>query len=86
MRIHHSYTALNIGRLKGAVNIDVDAVAGRLNELKPYKDKPVFIYCSHSQRSRRVSKLLSENGFQKIYNINGGMSLVNELDAYPVSL
>ena len=75
------YTALNIGRLKGAVNIDVDAVAGRLNELTPYKDKPVFIYCSHSQRSRRISKLLVENGFKKVYNINGGMSLVNELDA-----
>src|SRR5690349_15678654 len=75
------YTALNIGRLKGAINIDIDAVAGRLNELAPYKDKPVFIYCSHSQRSRRVSKLLSENGFKKIYNINGGMSVVNEMDA-----
>ncbi len=75
------FTALNIGRFKNAVNIDVDAVAGRLNELTPYKDKPVFIYCSHSQRSRRISKLLSENGFKKIYNINGGMSLVNELDA-----
>lgn len=75
------HTALNIGRLKGAVNIDVDAVPRRLNELTSYKDKPVFIYCSHSQRSRRISKLLSENGFKKIYNINGGMSLVNEMDA-----
>jgi rhodanese-related sulfurtransferase len=75
------YTALNIGRLKGAININIDAVPGRLNELEPYKEKPVFIYCSHSQRSRRVSKLLSENGFKKIYNINGGMSVVNEMDA-----
>lgn len=75
-----SHTALNIGRFKGAVNIDVNAVAGRLDELGSYKEKPVFIYCSHSQRSRRISKLLSENGFKKVYNINGGMSLVNELD------
>ncbi len=74
------HTALNIGRLKGAMNIDINAVAGRLNEINGYKDKPVFIYCSHSQRSRRVSKLLSENGFKKIYNINGGMSIVNEMD------
>ena len=75
-----THTALNIGRLKGAKNIDVNAVAGRLSEINGYKDKPVFIYCSHSQRSRRVSKLLSENGFKKIYNINGGMSVVNEMD------
>lgn len=74
-------TALNIGRLKGSVNITIDSVPAHLEELKKYIDKPIFIYCSHSQRSRRVSKLLAENGFKKIYNINGGMTLVNELDA-----
>jgi rhodanese-related sulfurtransferase len=73
-------TALNIGRFKGAVNIAIDSVPGRMNELIKYKNEPVFVYCSHSQRSRRVSKLLSENGFKKIYNINGGMSQVNEMD------
>jgi rhodanese-related sulfurtransferase len=73
-----SHTALNIGRIKGAINIDIDAVPARLEELKKYTDQPVFIYCSHSQRSRRVSKLLAENGFKKVYNINGGMSVVNE--------
>jgi rhodanese-related sulfurtransferase len=71
-------TAINIGRLKGAVNITIDSVPARLAELKKYADQPVFVYCSHSQRSRRVSKLLAENGFQKVYNVNGGMSIVNE--------
>jgi rhodanese-related sulfurtransferase len=73
-------TALNIGRIRGAVNIPVDSVTAHLTELSKFKDQPIFIYCSHSQRSRRVSKLLIENGFQKIYNINGGMTLVNEYD------
>ncbi len=74
-------TALNIGRIKGSVNITSDSVSARLPELKKYIDKPIFIYCSHSQRSRRISKLLAENGFRQVYNINGGMTLVNELDA-----
>jgi rhodanese-related sulfurtransferase len=74
-------TALNIGRFKGSVNITIDSVPAHLTELKKYINKPVFVYCSHSQRSRRVSKLLAENGFRKVYNINGGMTLVNELDA-----
>lgn len=74
------HTALNIGRLKGAVNIDIDSVRAHLEELKKYTDQPVFLYCSHSQRSRSVSKLLAENGFKKVYNINGGMSVVNESD------
>ena len=73
-------TALNIGRIRGSVNITIDSVPARLAELTKYKDQPVFIYCSHSQRSRRVSKLLAENGFKKVYNINGGMTLLNESD------
>ncbi|HLA59679.1 MAG TPA: rhodanese-like domain-containing protein [Puia sp.] len=73
-------TALNIGRIRGSVNITIDSVPARLNELTKYKDQPVFIYCSHSQRSRRVSKFLAENGFKKVYNINGGMTQLNELD------
>ena len=75
-----SSTALNIGRIKGAVNINISDVPAHLTELKKYIDQPVFVYCSHSQRSRRVSKLLAENGFTKVYNINGGMSQVNRTD------
>src|SRR3954454_1062414 len=52
-------TALNIGRIKGSVNITIDSVHSRLAGLMKYKDQPVFIYCSHSQRSRRVSKFLA---------------------------
>lgn len=73
-------TALNIGRIRGSLNITIDSVPARLAELTKYKDQPVFIYCSHSQRSRRVSKFLAENGFKKVYNINGGMTLLNESD------
>jgi rhodanese-related sulfurtransferase len=75
------YTALNIGRIRGSVNISIDSVSAHLPELKKYAGQPVFVYCSHSQRSRRVSKLLAENGFKKVYNINGGMTLVNESNA-----
>jgi rhodanese-related sulfurtransferase len=74
-------TALNIGRIRGSINITIDSVPARIAELTKYKDQPVFIYCSHSQRSRRVSKFLAENGFRKVYNINGGMTLLNESDS-----
>src|SRR5450631_4941740 len=74
-------TALNIGRIRGSVNITIDSVPAHLGELKKYINQPVFVYCSHSQRSRRVSKLLAENGFKEVYNINGGMTQLNELDA-----
>ncbi len=73
-------TALNIGRIRGSVNVTSDSVPAHLAQLKKYIDQPVFVYCSHSQRSRRVSKLLAENGFRKVYNINGGMTELNDLD------
>jgi rhodanese-related sulfurtransferase len=75
-------TTFNIGRIRGSVNITIDSVPARLAELTKYKDQPVFIYCSHSQRSRRVSKFLAENGFKKVYNINGGMTLLNKSDSH----
>jgi rhodanese-related sulfurtransferase len=71
-------TFRDIGRIRGSVNISIDSVPGHLAALKKYINQPVFVYCSHSQRSRRVSKLLAENGFKNVYNINGGMTVVNE--------
>ena len=69
-----SSKSLNIGRLKGAKNIDIRELSSRLKEIEAYKNKPVFVYCSHSQRSRRVGKMLADSGFQNIVNINGGVS------------
>ena len=69
---------MNMGHIKGAVNINIDSFSDHLEDLKKYKDEDIFVYCSHSQRSRRVSKLLADNGFKNVYNINGGMSVANE--------
>jgi rhodanese-related sulfurtransferase len=71
--------SLNIGRLKGAVNIDVNEVKNRLDEIRAYKDKPVFVICSHSQRSRVCSKLLADSGFTHVINVNGAMTEFNLL-------
>lgn len=69
-----SASGLNIGRFKNATNIDIRQLAARLNELQGFKNSPVFVYCSHSQRSRRASKMLADSGFTKVFNINGGMT------------
>jgi rhodanese-related sulfurtransferase len=69
-----SSESLNIGHLKNATHIDIRQLPQRWKELLVYKDKPVFIYCSHSQRSRRASRLLSDSGFTRVYNINGGLT------------
>jgi rhodanese-related sulfurtransferase len=73
-------TMLNIGRIKGSVNIPIDSIRAHLADLRKHIDEPIFLYCSHSQRSRKVSKLLADSGFKHIYNINGGMSLMNAMN------
>jgi rhodanese-related sulfurtransferase len=65
---------LNIGRVKNSLHIDIRELPKRWKELLAYKDKPLFIYCSHSQRSRRASRLLADSGFTKLYNVNGGLT------------
>lgn len=71
-----SSSSYNLGHLKGAKNVDVRELGRRLSEIKEYKSKPVFVYCSHSQRSRRAGKMLADSGFTNIFNINGGMTAV----------
>jgi len=69
-----SSPALNIGRLQNALHINITQLPQRWKELSEYKNKPVFIYCSHSQRSRRASRLLADSGFTNVFNINGGLT------------
>src|SRR3569832_2792521 len=69
-----SSPALNLGHLQNALHINITQLPQRWKELSEYKNKPVFIYCSHSQRSRRASRLLADSGFTKIFNINGGLT------------
>jgi rhodanese-related sulfurtransferase len=76
-----SSMGMNLGRFKNAVNIEVRNLGKRISEISNYKDKPVFVYCSHSQRSRRASKMLADSGFTRVYNINAGMTGLRQLPA-----
>ena len=76
-----TFASYNLGHLKGARNIDIGQLGKRLSEIQDYKDQPVFVYCSHSQRSRRAGKMLADSGFTNIFNINGGMTAMHYTDA-----
>lgn len=59
-------------RIKGAINIpssgDIESAADTLN-----RNFALFLYCSTDYRSRRAADLLSEKGFKKLYNLEGGI-------------
>jgi rhodanese-related sulfurtransferase len=67
----------NIGRIKGAINIplqDLQQNPGAVKQLDKYKDKDVYLICSHSYRSRSASRILLNNGFTHVNNVQGGMT------------
>jgi rhodanese-related sulfurtransferase/DNA-directed RNA polymerase subunit RPC12/RpoP len=66
------------GAIKNAINIPVQELESRMSELEKYKDKEIIVYCSHSHRSPRASYMLTQNGFKKVTNMLGGMSVWKE--------
>lgn len=62
-----------LGKINGVINIPVQELSTRLNELSNYKDKEVAVICRSGNRSRTASNILSQNGFKKVYNVEGGM-------------
>jgi rhodanese-related sulfurtransferase len=62
------------GRIRNAINIPIQELESRLNELDAYRNKEILVYCSHSHRSPQAAWLLNQNGFKKVDNLLSGMS------------
>lgn len=60
------------GSIAGAINIPIDEIRERLNEIEHLKDKKVIVHCATGYRSYIVTKLLSNLGFRDISNLSGG--------------
>ncbi len=61
------------GHIAGAMNIPVDELEKRLNELKKYKNFEIIVYRRSGNRSRRASEILVRHGFKYVYNLSGGI-------------
>jgi rhodanese-related sulfurtransferase len=61
------------GRIKGAKHIPLKELKTRLNELSKYKDKSVVVYCRSGNRSAQACDILTNNEFEKVVNLQGGI-------------
>lgn len=66
---------VEMGAIKGSINIEVDALRDRLNELD--KNKKYIIYCAVGIRGYIALRIMKENGFKEVYNLSGGYSTYN---------
>jgi len=59
--------------IKGAQNLVYDNdFKNKIEQLD--KSKPVAVYCKTGRRSKECSKILSDAGFKKIYELDGGIT------------
>jgi len=72
------YEVMN-GKIDGFVNIPLDSLRQRINEIP--KDKPVYVHCHSGLRSYIACRILTGNGYD-CYNLAGGWrlyeSVINE--------
>jgi rhodanese-related sulfurtransferase/DNA-directed RNA polymerase subunit RPC12/RpoP len=64
----------DFGSLQHAINIPLQELSNRISEIDSLKGKEIIVYCSRSHRSPQASYMLSQQGFTKIINMDGGMS------------
>ncbi|HSD64337.1 MAG TPA: rhodanese-like domain-containing protein [Ignavibacteriaceae bacterium] len=63
-----------LGKIDGVINIPVQQLDKRIDELNNYKDQEIAVICRTGHRSAIAAKILSANGFTKVENVEGGMT------------
>ncbi len=61
------------GHIKDSIHIPLSKLKSRMTELEKYKNKNIILGCRSGSRSGRASGLLKKNGFEKVYNLRGGV-------------
>jgi rhodanese-related sulfurtransferase len=64
----------NQRQIAGAVNIDLEDESFNKILDTMDRDQPLLIYCNQGTKSERCAKILQEKGFQKIYDLDGGLT------------
>lgn len=59
----------NEGHIENAINIPVEEIG---NITYP-KDKKMMVYCASGVRSTEAAKVLIDNGYTNVYNLDGGL-------------
>lgn len=62
---------LELAALGESRHIPMMQVPGRLEELP--RDKVLVVMCHGGGRSRRVAEFLAANGFERVFNLRGGI-------------
>ncbi|GBE08300.1 TVP38/TMEM64 family inner membrane protein YdjZ [bacterium BMS3Bbin11] len=62
------------GHIEGALNIAVEELPKRIDELTDYIEQPIAIICRTDRRSAKAALLLAEHGFHDVHVVRGGIT------------
>jgi thioredoxin 1 len=65
---------VQVERIKGQINFDYNAPEFEILIKGMDKSKPYFVYCSSGVRSSKAADKMREEGYQKIYTLEGGLT------------
>ena len=61
------------GHIRGARSVPAGQLAGSVDSLKRYKDKPVIVYCEQGSSASGAMRELVQLGFGHVVNLRGGL-------------
>ena len=61
------------GHIESSINIPLGKFDEQLDTLKQYKNNTIIVACQSGTRSVPACKTLTKSGFEKVFNITGGM-------------
>lgn len=61
------------GKMEGAENIDLMSATFETQVAALPKDKTYLVYCRSGNRSGQACQIMTKLGFEKVYNLNGGL-------------
>ena len=64
----------NEGRITGSVNIPLNSLKSRVNELNKHKDKQIIVVDKMGQHAAMAVKQLNAEGFSNVVRLNGGIT------------
>ncbi len=65
------------GHIENAINIPLEDLDNRINELNNYKDKEIIVYSATGKRSAEAAEKLVKSGFNDVDNVVDGVSEYN---------
>ncbi len=70
VREHAEYAS---GHIPGATSIPLGQIKDAIPQLRKLSEREIFVVCHSGNRSDTACQILHEHGFQRVFNVLGGM-------------